>query len=360
MKGLLILDKKTVNSYKFMPVIRISYEFFHLFQSPWEEGSRLMVNLNQLRAFYYVAKHDSYTIAAQKLFITQPAVTAQIKLFENFYGITLFNRKGRSLFLSHVGKLLFEKAEKIFALENDIETMLTQIKEMDRGLLTIGCTKAYAKHIMPSIISVFHRAYPNIRIILEEGSSMAMINSLREFKNEIIVVAQMDIKDPGIQFIPFSQEEIVVIMAMGHPLSRKKEITFHDIEKEPIILKGTGSGTRKKVAELYSSNKVVPNVFMESNNTEFIINLVERGEGISFLVKPSIEQKVNEKKIVMHRLKDIRLFLDVSLGFSKISPLSPAAAALYEVIKRSFIEESSQNKIGSIMAKILAGQGFKD
>jgi DNA-binding transcriptional LysR family regulator len=343
-----------------MPAIRISYEFFHLFQSPWEEGSRLMVNLNQLRAFYYVAKHDSYTIAAQKLFITQPAVTAQIKLFENFYGITLFNRKGRSLFLSHVGKLLFEKAEKIFALENDIETMLTQIKEMDRGLLTIGCTKAYAKHIMPSIISVFHRAYPNIRIILEEGSSMAMINSLREFKNEIIVVAQMDIKDPGIQFIPFSQEEIVVIMAMGHPLSRKKEITFHDIEKEPIILKGTGSGTRKKVAELYSSNKVVPNVFMESNNTEFIINLVERGEGISFLVKPSIEQKVNEKKIVMHRLKEIRLFLDVSLGFSKISPLSPAAAALYEVIKRSFIEESSQNKIGSIMAKILAGQGFKD
>jgi DNA-binding transcriptional LysR family regulator len=343
-----------------MPVIRISYEFFHLFQSPWEEGSRLMVNLNQLRAFYYVAKHDSYTIAAQKLFITQPAVTAQIKLFENFYGITLFNRKGRSLFLSHVGKLLFEKAEKIFALENDIETMLTQIKEMDRGLLAIGCTKAYAKHIMPSIISVFHRAYPNIRIILEEGSSMAMINSLREFKNEIIVVAQMDIKDPGIQFIPFSQEEIVVIMAMGHPLSRKKEITFHDIEKEPIILKGTGSGTRKKVAELYSSNKVVPNVFMESNNTEFIINLVERGEGISFLVKPSIEQKVNEKKIVMHRLKEIRLFLDVSLGFSKGNPLSPAASAFYEVIKRSFIEESSQNKIGSIMAKILAGQGRKD
>jgi DNA-binding transcriptional LysR family regulator len=318
-----------------------------------------MVNLNQLRAFYYVAKHDSYTVAAQKLFITQPAVTAQIKLFENFYGITLFNRKGRSLFLSHVGNLLFEKAEKIFALENDIEEMLTQIKEMDRGLLTIGCTKAYAKHIMPSIVSVFHRAYPNIRIILEEGSSMAMINSLKEFKNEIIVVAQMDIKDPRIQFVPFSQEEIVVIMAVDHPFSRKKEITFHDIENEPIILKGTGSGTRRKVAELYSDNKVVPNVFMESNNTEFIINLVERGEGLSFLVKPSVEQKVNEKKIVMHRLKDIRLFLDVSLGFSKINPLSPAASAFYEVIKRSFIEESSQNKIGYIMAKILAGQRFK-
>ncbi len=255
-----------------------------------------MVNLNQLRAFYYVAKHNSYTVAAEKLFITQPAVTAQIKLFEKFYDITLFNKNGRSLFLSHVGKLLFEKAEKIFAQENDIEEMLTQIKEMDRGLLTIGCTKAYAKHIMPSIISVFHRAYPNIRIILEEGSSMSMIDSLRVFKNEIIVVAQMDIKDPRIQFVPFSQEEIVVIMAPDHPLSRKKEITFQDIEKEPIILKGTGSGTRKRVVGLYKSNNVDPNVFMESNNTAFIIDLVERGEGVSFLVKPSVEQKVNEKK----------------------------------------------------------------
>ncbi len=71
-----------------------------------------MVNLNQLRAFYYVAKHNSYTVAAEKLFITQPAVTAQIKLFEKFYDITLFNKNGRSLFLSHVGKLLFEKQKK--------------------------------------------------------------------------------------------------------------------------------------------------------------------------------------------------------------------------------------------------------
>jgi DNA-binding transcriptional LysR family regulator len=319
-----------------------------------------MVNLNQLRAFYYVAKHDSYTVAAQKLFITQPAVTAQIKLFENFYGIKLFNRKGRALFLSHIGKLLFEKAEKIFALENEIEEMLAQMKEMNQGLLAIGCTKAYAKHIMPSIISAFHRTYPNIRIILEEGSSMAMINSLRDFENEIIVVAQMDIKDSRIQFIPFSQEEIVLIMAVDHPLSKKKEVTFNDIKNEPIILKGTGSGTRKKIVDLYRNNDMVPIVFMESNNTEFIINLVEKGEGISFLVKPSIEQKVYEKRIVMHRLKDNRLFLDVSLGFSKNNPLSPAASAFYEVIKRTFTEEFSQNKIGSIMAKILAGKFVKD
>ena len=163
-----------------------------------------MINLNQLRAFYYVAKHNSFTIAAEKLFISQPAVTAQIKLFENYHDMKLFNKLGRKLFLTHPGKLLFEKSELIFGIENEVETILTQMKELNHGLLEIGCTKAYAKHIMPSIISFFHRAYPNIKIILEEGSSMAMINNLRDFKNEVVVVAQMDVNDSRIQFIPFS------------------------------------------------------------------------------------------------------------------------------------------------------------
>lgn len=314
-----------------------------------------MINLNQLRAFYYVARHASYTIAAEKLCISQPAVTSQIKLFENYHDMKLFRRQGREICLTHVGKILFEKAERIFNIEDELETALAEIKELNQGLLQIGCTKVYAKHIMPSILSVFHRAYPNIKIILEEGNSMTMINSLRDFKNEVIVVAQMNVNDSRLQFIPFSQEEIVVVLPVNHPLTRKKEIEFKDVANEPMILKGIGSGTRQKIISLYDKYNVVPNVFMESNNTEFIMDLIERGDGISFLVKPSVERKVQEKKIVMQRLKDERLFLDVSLGFSKSVPLSPAATAFYEVVKKSFIEKSPIGGLGSIMAKILAG-----
>ncbi|MBU1343799.1 MAG: LysR family transcriptional regulator, partial [Proteobacteria bacterium] len=294
-----------------------------------------MINLNQLRAFYHVAKHSSYTIAAEKLFISQPAVTAQVKLFENFYDMKLFEKKGRTLILTHIGKLLFEKAEQIFGIEDEVENILTQMKEMNHGLLEIGCTKAYAKHIMPAIISVFHRAYPNIKIILEEGSSMAMINSLRDVKNEVVVVAQMEVNDSRLQFIPFSQEEIVVVLPVDHPLTRKKEIHFSDIMVEPVIMKGKGSGTRKKIEDLYKKHKAVPNVFMESNNTGFIMDLIERGEGISFLVKPAIDQKVKEKKLASRQIKDTQIFLDVSLGFSKNIPLSQAARAFYDVVKRS-------------------------
>jgi LysR family transcriptional regulator, low CO2-responsive transcriptional regulator len=313
-----------------------------------------MINLNQLRAFYHVAKHTSFTIAAEKLFISQPAVTAQIKLFENYHDLRLFKKKGRRLSLTHIGKMLFEKAECIFDIEGEVDSILAQRKELNQGLLELGCTKAYARHIMPSIISVFHRAYPNIKIILEEGSSMSMINSLLEFKNEVVVVVQMEVNDPRIRFIPFSQEEIVIVLPFNHPLTRKKEIEFADIVAKPLIMKGKGSGTRKKILDLYKKHDALPNVFMESNNTGFIIDLVERGEGISFLVQPAIDQKVKEKKLASRKFKDIKMFLDVSFGYLKNTPLSPAAKAFYDVVKNSFIEESSQGGVGSIMARILA------
>ncbi len=313
-----------------------------------------MVNLNQLRAFYYVAKHSSYTIAAEKLYISQPAVTAQIKLFEKFYDMKLFKRQGKKLYLTYTGKTLFEKAGEIFNIEDEVEIILTHLKELNHGVLSIGCTKAYAKYIMPSIISVFHRAYPDIKVILEEGSSMSMINSLQECRNEVVVVAQMEISDSSIQFIPFSQEEVVIVLPVDHPLTQKKELEFNDIVMEPVILKGKGSGTRKKIMELYEQNGAEPNVFMESSNTGFIIELVERKEGISFLVEPSIDQRVKEQRLTWRTLKDTRIFLDVSFGYSKQTPLSPPAKAFYEIIKNSFFEQSPRGGIGSIMAKMLA------
>lgn len=314
-----------------------------------------MINLNQLRAFYFVAKYSSYTVAAEKLFISQPAVTAQIKLFEQGNDLKLFNKHGRKFILSHIGKTLFEKAETIFNIEAQVESILAQRKGLNQGLLEIGCTKAYAKHIMPSIISTFHKAYPNIKVILEEGSSMAMINSLRDFKNEVVVVAPMEVTDSRIQFVPFSQEEIVIVLPVNHPLNQKTELEFQDIAAEPVLMKGKGSGTRKKILDLYKAHGTTPNVFMESNNTAFIIDLVERGEGISFLVKHSIELKVAENKLTFRKLKDTALFLDISLGFSRKKPFSPAARAFYDVVKNSFLEPSSKGDIGSIMARILAG-----
>ena len=149
-----------------------------------------MLNFNQLRAFHYAAKHGSFTHAARRLFVTQPAITAQIKALEESCDLKLFKQRGRSVFLTESGKTLYEHTQKIFQYEKEIEIAIDEMKKLKRGVLRIGCTKTYARYFMPSMISSFHKDYPDIKIHLDEGSSSNMIDSLLDFRIEVAVIAK--------------------------------------------------------------------------------------------------------------------------------------------------------------------------
>ncbi|MGD2024325.1 MAG: LysR family transcriptional regulator, partial [Desulfobacterales bacterium] len=228
-----------------------------------------MLNFNQFRIFYYAAKNLNFTAAAGELFITQPAVTSQIKSFEEFCNLKLFKKRGRRLYLTDEGKSLYTYAVKIFKYEKEIENVIDDMRELKRGILSLGTTKAYARYFMPLMISTFHKSYPNIKIQLNEGSSLDMIHSLLNFKIEVAVIARTE-DNPEVNFFPFSQEEMAVIVSTDHHLGRQKAITFKDLSAEPFIMKEKGSGTRKLVEELFEAERCTPDILMETSNTEFI------------------------------------------------------------------------------------------
>jgi len=173
-----------------------------------------LINYNQLRIFYHAAKNLSFTAAAGELFLTQPAITAQIKAFEAYCGMKLFIKKGRSIHLTEQGRALFDYARQVFEYEKKIENVIEEMKEVKRGVLRLGTTKAYARYFMPFLISSFHKDYPHIKIHLDEGSSRDMINSLVDLKNEVAVIAKAA-DNPKVTFVPFSQEELVVILPVA-------------------------------------------------------------------------------------------------------------------------------------------------
>ena len=107
---------------------------------------------------------------------------------------------------------------------------------------------------MPFLLTGFRDAYPHIKIHLDEGSSREMIQSLIELKNEVVIIAKAD-EQPNIAFIPFSREELVLILSPDHPLAHEKSIGFEQLAGEPIIMKDQGSGTRRLVDELFTQNK---------------------------------------------------------------------------------------------------------
>jgi len=312
-----------------------------------------MLNFNQLRVFYHAAKNLNFTAAANELFITQPAVTFQMKAFEEFCNLKLFKKRARRLFLTDEGRALFEYTEKIFQYEKEIENAIEDMRELKRGVLSLGTTKAYARYFMPLMLSTFHKNYPNIKIQLNEGSSLEMTYSLLDFKIEVAVIAQAG-ELPEVDFFPFSKEEMALIVAPGHHFTKKKAIAIKDLANEPFIMKEKGSGTRKLVEQLFSNENCSPDILMETSNTEFIKQLVQRGEGISFLVKEAVAAEIKEKKLVQVALKGRKVFLDVSIAYLKGQVLSPPAKAFVDTLTRLREEDIDPMGIGALMARILA------
>jgi DNA-binding transcriptional LysR family regulator len=312
-----------------------------------------MINLNQLRVFYEAARCENFTLAAKKLFITQPGVTAQVKVFEDQCNLKLFKKKGRHVYLTDEGMALYDYARKIFEWEKEIENLIDDMRDLKRGTLRLGTTKTYARYFMPFMVTSFREACPHIRIHLDEGSSRDMIDSLLDLRNEVAVVAKV-VDHPEVRFIPFSQEALVLILSPDHPLAARKTVAVKELLKEPMIMKEAGSGTRKRVNELFEVQGLTPNILMETSNTEFIKDLVQRGDGISFVVEEAVALEVEEKKLATLSVEGRRILLDVSVAYLADQPLSLAAKAFLDILLKLTPKESSEHGIRTIMNQYLA------
>ena len=311
-----------------------------------------MINFNQLRVFYQAAKYQNFTKAAKKLFVSQPAVTAQIKLFENHSNLKLFKKKGRKIYLTSEGETLYEYARKIFEIEKEIDDVIEDMRELKRGTLRLGTTKAYARYFMPFMMTSFHETYPQVKIHLDEGSSSDMTHSLLDFKNEVAIIAKAE-DHPDVCFTPFSREELVLIMAPDYPLAGSKAISINELVDEPIIMKEVGSGTRKFVNELFAKKGLTPNILMETSNTEFIKQLVQRGDGISFVVREAVAVELKSGKLVTKPIKGEKILLDVSIAYLKNQHLSPPAQAFLAILLKIAPREKTDQGIRTIMSEML-------
>ena len=311
-----------------------------------------MINFNQLRIFYHAAKYQNCTVAAQKLFITQPAVTAQLKAFEEACSLKLFKKRGRKIYLTDEGKTLYEYARNVFEYEKELENAIEDMRELKRGLLRLGTTKTYAKSYMPFFVASFRHSYPHIKIYLDEGSSLQMANSLLDFQNEIVIVAKVEENDQ-INFVPFCREEIVALLPPEHCLSQRKSITMAELAKEPIVMKEAGSGTRKAVSDAFLNQGLTPHILMETNNTDFIKQIVRRGDGISFLVSSAVSAELKEGKLVSIPVEEGQIFADVNIAYLKTQHLSAPAQAFLNILDDlSSSEGAAVESIGTLFGKM--------
>lgn len=289
------------------------------------------MNFNHLRVFYESAKELNFSRAAERLYISQPAVSIQIKQLEEMLQIKLFIKIGNKVFLSGAGKLLLEYAQKIFELENKAEKAINEIKEVKKGTLHIGTTKTYARYLMPNYISHFHALYPGVSIHLSEGSSLEMIQSLFNMQNELAIVASTDYPK-SLHSIAFGKEEVLLVTSPDHILAKKDSITMKELTRFPLVMREEGSATRKAVMDMFKKMRLAPAILYEASNLEFIKELLERGEGASFIVRSAVEKELSQGILKEIKISDVSMAMNTNIAYLYEDSLSKIARAFIDIL----------------------------
>ncbi len=290
-------------------------------------------NLNQLKVFYLAAKYRNFTTAAQLLNVTQPAVSLQIKSIEKFYGIRLFDKVGRQLVLTDAGEILYEYAEKIFGLTSEMVQTLNDLKDLKHGTLRIGTTATFAHHFMPELIASYQKFYPEIRIILYEGSSVDIVQTVLDGRNELGILGRLPYPR-GIKWMPLMEQELWLVSSPTYPNAEKnvRGISIQQLAEYPLIFREMGSSIRYVVTDFCNLHHVVPSVRIESGSLAFIKDLVIQGYGLSFFIKAAVLEEIKEGKLIAIPILEGNPKLNIDIVYRRNAHFSHAAKAFLDLL----------------------------
>jgi len=258
------------------------------------------MNFNQLRIFYSVARNSSVTLAAKELFLTQPAVSIQIHLLEEDYSVKLFNRSGKGITITEEGRLLLSYAERVFNLSDEMEEALRQMKSLDRGRLKIGSSRTIGSYYLPQLFEIFKLKYPHIEIQMDISNSSRVIEEILSFQNDIGFIG-IDYFHKNLVLKPFIKESLVLITPPDHELTRKKVISFKELNGQKMIMREKGSGTMELIKQELTKNKVSVETVMELGSNEAIKRAVEAGLGVSIISNNVVKREKDQGRIkVLH------------------------------------------------------------
>ncbi|HKI49982.1 MAG TPA: LysR family transcriptional regulator [Desulfobacteria bacterium] len=286
----------------------------------------MRMNLNQLRSFFLAAREKSITKAAQSLYVTQPAVTMQIKSLESDLDLKLFTRYGKGFELTDAGRVLFGYAERIFEIVEEMEYVLKGHADLSHGSLVIGTTRSFARHLMPRLLSKFQEQYPGVKVYLKVGSSTKIAEGVLSYEYHLGVIGRIPFRSK-LSVVPYSREEFCLVVPTSHPFAKKEKVDFSDLADEPIIIREDGSGSRYAILSVLSSHGVKPSVLLEADSVEFIKEYIIQGRGISFLYKPEIRLEAQLGLLKPLTLGDGPILVQTDVIFPKEVDLNPATKA---------------------------------
>jgi len=256
----------------------------------------------QLNIFSTVAKCGSYTIAAKMLYLTQPAVSMQIKQLEEFVGLPLFERVGKQIGLTEAGQELLTYAESIAQQMDEAKLMLDELKGVERGKLHLTMAST-ANYFAPQLIAAFKHQFPRAEITLDVTNRAGLVEAVEHNHTDMAIMG----KPPSghhLKGVPFMDNPLVVIASPNHPLVYQQPILLSDLADEPFIVREPDSGTRIATERFFDRHHLELIAGMEMNRSEAIKQAVMAELGLGIVSLHTIEMELELKRLVVLKVED--------------------------------------------------------
>jgi DNA-binding transcriptional LysR family regulator len=254
----------------------------------------------RLQAFHAVAKHRSFTKAADALCMTQPAVTFQIRQLEEHYNTRLFDRANGRIALTPAGVVALDYAERILALSAELDARLKEMSGQEVGPLLIGASTTIAEFLLPKILGEFKSRYPGIVPQLFVANSEAVQARVAERSLDLGFI-EGDSHLPTLVTDVCCQDELRVVCAPSHPLARQRALSLQTLTEHAYISRELGSGTRE-VIDHHLQKTGLPldslQVIMEASSPEALKGLVATGLGFAIMSRATADKEVRLGELV--------------------------------------------------------------
>ena len=291
------------------------------------------INFSQLRSFHAVAKTESITLASKLLNISQPTITKQIQLLEEFYSINVINRHSRGITLTELGKKLFEITSGIFELEEQAIQLFSSNLNIHKGTLVTGTSGTY---YIIKLVKEFKKLHPGIELKIISSNSNEILDKLYNFQIDLGVIGKPLSENfkSDLFYIPYLKQKIVIIAGKGNKLYNKKTIKLEELNGCSFINRENGSETRRVFEQTLTKASIKVNTIMEVSRTT-MVQAVKENIGIGLISEPEFDNYKDIKKI---HIENYDIFTQAYLVCLKKKRQDNLINAFIETAKKIILE----------------------
>jgi len=278
----------------------------------------LPFTLQQLRILKAVATEKNFTKAAEILYLSQPSLSKQIKTLEKNLDIVLINRENNKISLTENGKVFLQYSERILALCEESCRALIDLKNGDRGNLTVGASQTIGTYLMPRVLALFAQNYPQIDLKVQVNSTRLIANNVLNREIDIAVVGGEIPKElkQNLTIQHFVEDELSLIISKSHPFAKEKKINKENLYYFNFITLNSNSTIRKFIDNILIQNGIETKqlkIVMQFNSIEGIKTAVSLGLGAAFVSSSAIEKEIELKTIKILKIENIKMTRTLSI-----------------------------------------------